>query len=95
MICEAWLSVGKSGLAVQDKDAIVDMIFPLYEYYPVTGNQADKMLDFIGHDKKRRDSGNRFSLLRTPGHAVTGITCEPGEISASVDFYRTLERLGR
>jgi hypothetical protein len=49
-------------------------------------------MDFIGHDKKRRDSGLRFSLLRSPGDAIPGVHCEPVEIIESIDFYRALEQ---
>lgn len=95
MICETWLSVQKSGLTAPDMDSIVELILDLYEFYPLSGRQAESMLKFIGYDKKRRNSGIRFSLLNSPGHAVTGITCEPDEISASLDFYRSLEKGGR
>jgi 3-dehydroquinate synthase len=92
MICESQLSVIKTGLKKKDRDAIIQRILPDYEYYPLTSEDVDLMMDFIGHDKKRRDQGLRFSLLRSPGNAISGISCEPGEIIASLDFYRTLER---
>jgi 3-dehydroquinate synthase len=92
MICESYLSVLKTGLDKQDRDAIIQRIFPDYRYYPVRREDIDFMMDFMDHDKKRRNSGLRFSLLKSPGNAVPGITCEPVEIIESIDFYRTLER---
>jgi hypothetical protein len=50
------------------------------------------MMEFIGHDKKRRSSKVCFSLLSSPGKAISGEPCEPFEIIESIDFYRTLER---
>ena len=92
MICESYLSVRKSGLDSGDRDAIIRMIFPDYEYYPLQSKDLDFMMGFIEHDKKRRGLGGRFSLLRSPGNAISGELCEPGEIIESIDFYRTLER---
>jgi len=92
MICESYLSAVKTGFDTKDRDAIIRMIFPDYEYYPVHREDLDFMMDFIGHDKKRAGSGSRFSLLRSPGNAISGVPCEPGEIIESIDFYRTLER---
>ncbi|HZX62548.1 MAG TPA: 3-dehydroquinate synthase [Bacteroidales bacterium] len=92
MICESYLSAVKTGFDTKDRDAIIRMIFPDYEYYPVHREDLDFMMDFIGHDKKRTGSGSRFSLLRSLGNAISGVPCEPGEIIESIDFYRTLER---
>jgi 3-dehydroquinate synthase len=92
MICESYLSVIKSGLDSGDRDAIIRMIFPDYEYYPLHKEDLDFMMEFIGHDKKRKGSGACFSLLKSPGNAISGEPCDPGEIIESIDFYRTLER---
>jgi 3-dehydroquinate synthase len=92
MICESYLSVMKSGLDSGDRDAIIRMIFPDYEYYPLHRKDLDFMMEFIEYDKKRRSSGACFSLLRSPGNAISGERCEPGEIIESIDFYRALER---
>jgi len=92
MICESYLSSLKTGMDPKERDAIINTILPDYEYYPLHGEDPDFMMDFIFHDKKRRGSGSRFSLLRSPGDAIPGVICEPGEIIESIDFYRTLER---
>ncbi len=92
MICESQLSTLKTGLDIKDQEVITRMIFPDFEYYPLQAKDVDFMVDFIGHDKKRRGSGLRFSLLRSPGNAIPGVTCDPGEILESIDFYRSLER---
>jgi len=92
MICESCLSVVKTGLDPKDRDAIIQRIFPDYKYYPLQMGDLDFMMEFIGHDKKRIGPGSRFSLLKSPGNAISGITCHPGEIIESINFYRTLER---
>jgi 3-dehydroquinate synthase len=92
MICESYLSAIKTGLDAKDRDAIIRMIFPDFEYYPLQREDIDFMMDFIGHDKKRRSSGLRFSLLQSPGSAISGVHCGPLEIMESIDFYLTLER---
>jgi len=92
MICESHLSVEKSGLDPGDRDAVIRMIFPDYDYYPLSSKDLDFMMEFIGYDKKRKGSEACFSLLRSPGNAISGVRCKPDEIIESIDFYRTLER---
>jgi 3-dehydroquinate synthase len=92
MICESYLSVKKTGLDVKDRDDIVRMIFPDYKYYPLQTEDIEFMMDFIGHDKKRRGPGSRFSLLQSPGKSISGVPCGSQEVIESIDFYRTFER---
>jgi 3-dehydroquinate synthase len=92
MICESYLSVIKTELELEQRDAIIHMIFPNYEYYPLHNDDLDFMMKFVVHDKKRRGSGTRFSLLKSIGNAIPGVLCEPDEVIKSIDFYRTLER---
>ena len=91
MVCESHLSTIKTGLDTMEKEAIVRMILPDYEYYPLLNEDIDFMIDFIGHDKKRRGLDLRFSLLQSPGSSISGVTCETGEILDTIDFYRALE----
>ncbi|MCX6248097.1 MAG: 3-dehydroquinate synthase [Bacteroidetes bacterium] len=91
MICESYLSSLKTGLDRKLRDDIIRMIFPEYSYFPLQKEDRDFMMDFMGHDKKRRGSGIRFTLLREPGTAIPGVTCSPEEIASSFDFYSTLE----
>jgi len=92
MICESYLSALKTGLDTKVRDDIVHRILPDYKYYPLHREDQDFLMEFIGHDKKRRSSGLHFSLLRSPGKAIPGEPCELSEIIESIDFYRTLER---
>jgi 3-dehydroquinate synthase len=92
MVPESHLSVRKTGLELRDRDAIVQMILLKYKYYPLNNEDVDFIMEFIGHDKKRRASGTRFSLLRSPGTAIPGEHCDPSEIIEAIDFYRSLER---
>lgn len=92
MISESYLSVIKTGLQLKDRDAIVKLILKNYKYYPLNNEEIDFIMEFIGHDKKRRASVTRFSLLKSPGIAIPGIVCESAEIIEAIDFYRSLER---
>ncbi len=92
MICESYLSVIKTGLEIEERDAIIHMIFSNYEYFPLHNEDLDFIMKFIDHDKKRRGSEARFSLLKSIGNPIPGVLCEPDEITQSIDFYRTLER---
>jgi len=89
MICESFLSVLKAGMKKIDQESIINMILTNYEYYPLSIMDSDFIMEFIDHDKKRRSTGARFSLLNAPGNAVYGIPCTPSEIIKSIDFYRT------
>jgi hypothetical protein len=82
----------KTGLDISGRDDIIRRILRYFEYHPLQSEDRDFVMDFIGHDKKRRDSGLRFSLLRSPGDAIPGVHCEPVEIIESIDFYRALEQ---
>lgn len=92
MICESYLSVIKTGLEQKERDAIIHMILTNFEYYLLHTEDVDFVEKFIAHDKKRRGSETRFSLLKSPGNSIPGELCEPDEIIQSIDFYRTLER---
>jgi 3-dehydroquinate synthase len=92
MICESYLSAMKTGLDISGRDDIIRRILRYFEYHPLQSEDRDFVMDFIGHDKKRRDSGLRFSLLRSPGDAIPGVHCEPVEIIESIDYYRALEQ---
>jgi 3-dehydroquinate synthase len=92
MICESYLSVIKTGLELKERDAIIHIILPNFEYYPLHNEDLDFIMKFIVHDKKRRGSDARFSLLQSPGNSIPGEYCELDEIIQSINFYRTLER---
>jgi 3-dehydroquinate synthase len=90
MICESYLSVIKTGLELGERDTISHMISSNYEYYPIHNEDINFIMEFIVHDKKRRGSGTRISLLKSPGNSIPGELCEPEEIISSIDFYRTI-----
>jgi 3-dehydroquinate synthase len=92
MICESYLSEMKTGFAAKDRDLLTSMIFPFYEYYPVLREDVGFIMDTMIHDKKRRDSCYRFTLLRGPGNAIPGITCNFSEIEDSLSFYQNIKR---
>jgi 3-dehydroquinate synthase len=91
MICESYLSVIKTGLELEQRDAIIHIISSNYEYYPLHNEDINFIMEFIVHDKKRRGSGAHFSLLKSPGNPIPGELCEPEKIIKAIDFYRTIE----
>lgn len=94
MICESYLSVLKSGLDSKHRDEIIHMIFSNYEYYHLNNEDVESILKFMVNDKKRRASEIRFSLLKSPGVAISGQSCDDEEILGSINFYRSFEREG-
>jgi 3-dehydroquinate synthase len=92
MICESYLSVIKTGLELEKRDDIIHIVLPNYEYYHLNTEDLDLIMKLIVHDKKRRGSEARFSLLKSIGNSIPGEHCEPDEIVQSIAFYRTLER---
>ncbi|MGA3013512.1 MAG: 3-dehydroquinate synthase [Bacteroidales bacterium] len=94
MICECYLSVLKCGLDTKQRDEIINMIFSNYKYYHLNNEDVESILKFIVNDKKRRASEIRFSLLKSPGVAISGQSCDESEILGSINFYRSFEREG-
>jgi 3-dehydroquinate synthetase len=94
MICECYLSVLKSGLDIKFRDEIIHMILSNYKYYHLNNEDVESILRFIVNDKKRRASEIRFSLLKSPGVAISGQSCDEKEILGSINFYRSFEREG-
>ena len=90
MICESFISVIKSGLDIGDRDSIIEIVLTHFKYFPLQDKDVDLMMNFMAYDKKRRNSGLRLSLLKSPGNAVPGIICTPEEILESINFYRSL-----
>jgi 3-dehydroquinate synthase len=93
MICESHLSFLKTGLDRKRRDDIIRMIFPGYAFFALQNDDRDFTMECMGHDKKRRGPGLRFTLIREPGTAIPGVTCSIEEIASSFDFYCTLESL--
>jgi 3-dehydroquinate synthase len=91
IICESFLSVKKTCLQPGVLDAIVSMIFPRYLQYHIPEEDIPLLIDMIGHDKKRIGSGNRFSLISSPGNSHHGVCCERDEILECIRLYRSLQ----
>jgi 3-dehydroquinate synthase len=92
MICESHLSGLKAGFEQNIQNELERMIFPDYEYYPIKNEDVDFIMDTLVHDKKRKDSVNRFTLVKSPGNAIPGVECTPAEIKESMEHYRTLNK---
>jgi 3-dehydroquinate synthase len=90
MICEGYLSGRKTGFEAGDRDVLTRMILSRFKYFPIQKKDADLMMDTMVHDKKRRESESRFTLLKEPGNAIPGIVCNPDEIVESLEYYKTL-----
>ena len=87
MICEGHLSQKKTRFGQKNQDDLVRMIITDYEYYPLKNQDIDTIMDILIHDKKRKNSVNRFTLIKEPGNAMPGVECSPAEIRESLGYY--------
>lgn len=90
MICESWISVHEDGLSEAAHQEIVRNIsryFPLQSLNPTDDH---RLIELMRHDKKNVKGDIRMVLLKSIGLCYTGKSVAPGQIIASLDYYRSL-----
>ena len=90
MICEAWLSNQKTGLAQKDLKAICDLMMQHFPKYIIPANGYEEVLKFVHHDKKNTPDNIQFSLLREIGECKYNVNCSEQDILAALKFYADL-----
>ncbi len=87
MICEAYLSIKKTGLPFSQLQEILALINHHYIHYPLQKSTYDILLDLMANDKKNEQEKINFALLKNIGETVIDAYCNPEEIIEALDFY--------
>ncbi len=92
MICAAYLSHKKSGLAQADLKAITGYIFDGYRPIHFDSSFKAQLMDIITHDKKAENKQIKFTLIAKPGSPLVDVICDAGEISEAIDYYSNISQ---
>jgi len=90
MICEAWLSVQKTGLSQEDLSQIQEKLLQVYGKIQLSKNDFGAALDLCLQDKKNEGKEILFSLLENIGNCTYNIPVSRKEIEAALSYYCTI-----
>ncbi len=90
MICEAKLSVEKSGLSDDELTEITDVISGLYPKYELNPDSYETLFAIMQKDKKNQGGRINSSLLKSIGECQIDNICTEEEIYDSLNYYRDL-----
>jgi len=90
MICEAWLSRKKIGLAQNELDEIVAVISNLYPQYKVKESSYPDLLALMQKDKKNENGKINCTLLTSIGQCKLDNICTDAELCESLSYYASL-----
>jgi len=90
MICEAKLSVMKTGLNEDELNEITEVINGLYPKYPFTKDIYETLYSIMLKDKKNQSGRINASLLTQIGDCRIDNICTDEEIYESLDYYSAL-----
>ena len=91
ILCEAHLSVMKTGLKEKDMEDILRLVLGEYEYILLDEKETRFIISCIRQDKKLTFKELRMPLLEDAGKAISGVICSESEIRDSLDFYRSIK----
>ncbi len=90
MICEAWLSVQKSGLPEADLKKIESAFLTVFGKAQLEESHIDPILNHCLQDKKNEGNTLMFSLLESIGSCNYNVPITADEIRESINYYRSL-----
>ena len=90
MICEAWLSNRKSGLPIEQMEAITDFLLSVYGHFEVNPGDVENIVNLCLQDKKNVSATINFSLLRAIGDCTYDIPCSVEEIYEAIQYYQSI-----
>lgn len=90
MICEAWLSMRKCGLASSDFDKITHALFQVFGKIKIKEEDFEPVLQLCFQDKKNEGQTLLLSLLDRIGHCQYNIPVKPEEIKEAITHYQSL-----
>ena len=88
MICEAFLSTRKTGLASEELKEITHNIFKWYPKMSLTADMLDDIAHDTLHDKKNTNGKIQGSLLNNIGKATYNVEISVSEVLEALDFYQ-------
>lgn len=88
MICEAYLSVKKTGLSQADFNQIKILLGSQYPKLSWKASETNQLVKYIQNDKKNKNGVCLFVLLKSPGDALYDQLVGLDEIIESLNFYR-------
>lgn len=91
MICEAFLSRRRLGLAEEQLQAISRFIIRIYGHHTQPADTFEELLRLMGNDKKNEGGQINFSLLPRIGAIEVNCTAGAGEVRESLGYYNALK----
>jgi 3-dehydroquinate synthase len=92
MICEAFLSHQKLGLAENELTLITDSLLKIYDKSEIPEKDLPQIIDLCSQDKKNEGSVINFSLLKKIGTCDFNIAVTKEEIEESIKYYSRLTK---
>jgi 3-dehydroquinate synthase len=90
MICEAYLSYKKAGLAAAELAEITEVFSRLYLHYPLKESYNDTLYEFMLKDKKNQNGKINCTLLIAIGQCSIDNICTKDELFESLKYYADL-----
>ncbi|MVN20401.1 3-dehydroquinate synthase [Mucilaginibacter arboris] len=87
MVCEAFLSVQKTGLPQDELTEIVQTLRRFYGKYPIKEASIPALIEIMKSDKKNASARINCSLLTQIGQCTIDSFCTEDELCASLLFY--------
>jgi 3-dehydroquinate synthase len=87
MICESYLSFIRKGIDRVQLDEIRATIERIFPHVLFSETDIPVLISLMQHDKKNREGKIGFTLLNGIGAARINQSCDPSEITASLNFY--------
>lgn len=89
MIAEAYLSVEISGLALAERDMIVEALLKWYPLKDISSFETDQIVQLMKNDKKNTENKINAALLKTIGEGVVDQLLSFDTVVASLDYLRS------
>jgi 3-dehydroquinate synthase len=91
LICESYISNKQAGLPIDEMNAIVGYINSNFDYYPLSADSLDAILDNMKHDKKNDRGYVNFTLLTSIGNSMINQHADIKLVRESLLFYSHLK----
>ena len=86
MICASYLSHRKTGLEIQELEAIRTYLAEGFPVCEVPRDAIPAIMELMMHDKKNRNGQTRFTLISKPGIPVIDVSCTQQEVMEAIGF---------
>ena len=87
MICKAYLSYRKCGLAETALQKITAYLMNLYKKGPITKSSARSIVNLTVQDKKNQGQTVRCALLSSIGACTYNISVSETEMTEAIEYY--------